>query len=81
MGHNSNLPLDIQAEFHLANKFLQDLNNGFSNFQNSNKGKVSQNKISQGLKDLGMKGSIKSSFNVPFSVRTMSVFSIMAHSF
>jgi len=48
-------PLNIQAEFHLANKVRESLEIEFSNFQNCNKGLVdSQKKISQRMKDLGM---------------------------
>jgi len=54
MGHKSNPPLDIQAEFRLANKVLQDLENEFSNFENCNEGLDFKKKISEKLKELGM---------------------------
>jgi len=49
-------PLDIQAEFRLANKALQSFEIEFSNFPNCklNKGVDSQKKIAQRMKDLGI---------------------------
>ena len=54
IGDNNNPPLDIQAEFHLANKTLQGLQIECSNFKNCNNGPNSQKEIAQRLKDLGM---------------------------
>jgi len=54
MGHNSNPSLDIEAEFHLANKALQGLKIEFSDSQNCEKRPNSQEKIAQRLKALGM---------------------------
>lgn len=43
--------LDVQGEFHLANKALEDFENEFSNLENC---KLKKAKIAQGMKDLGM---------------------------
>lgn len=47
-----NVPtLDVQAEFHLAKKALEDFENEFSNLQDC---KLKKAKVAQRMKDLGM---------------------------